>query len=343
MTDVARNSADRGLGQPLTGYRQVHTRDRATAEATVAQLLSPHRLSQPRNNVGLDTVVNYTRLGQASAFFITYSSAVRIDRTVDAGYMTVLVPLAGHVVVRHQQREFVAQPLGAHAVLSAGEAMRLKLSEGCSVMGLRAEMSALTEMVRQLAPGAASSTLTFHSAISDRATCRVLAATLEQLTGVLDGYRDASAVPAQLRRLLAEHALCTILLRVPHNLTAELYRPCPAISRRVVREAVDLVYAEQFAELTVADIVEHVGVGMRALELGFRRELDCTPREFIRDVRLERAHRELRAAGGDPLATVTDIALRWGFAHAGRFATAYRAKYGVRPSDTMRRARRQRP
>jgi AraC-like DNA-binding protein len=33
---------------------------------------------------------------------------------------------------------------------------------------------------------------------------------------------------------------------------------------------------------------------------------------------------------------VADAAYRWGFNHLGRFAAAYREKYGVSPSRTVR-------
>jgi transcriptional regulator GlxA family with amidase domain len=36
---------------------------------------------------------------------------------------------------------------------------------------------------------------------------------------------------------------------------------------------------------------------------------------------------------------VTDVALRWGFAHFGRFSGAYRARYGLSPRDTLRAGR----
>jgi AraC-like DNA-binding protein len=45
-------------------------------------------------------------------------------------------------------------------------------------------------------------------------------------------------------------------------------------------------------------------------------------------------HQELADAGADT--TVTAVALRWGFGHLGRFAVAYRRKYGRSPSDTLR-------
>ncbi|WP_278258467.1 helix-turn-helix domain-containing protein [Nocardioides convexus] len=34
--------------------------------------------------------------------------------------------------------------------------------------------------------------------------------------------------------------------------------------------------------------------------------------------------------------TVGEAASRWGFTHLGRFAAAYRGRYGVAPSDTLR-------
>lgn len=47
---------------------------------------------------------------------------------------------------------------------------------------------------------------------------------------------------------------------------------------------------------------------------------------------------EGRAPGPD--ISVTETALRWGFGHLGEFAGEYRARFGERPSDTLRRARR---
>ncbi|MFC8230283.1 helix-turn-helix domain-containing protein [Streptomyces sp. NPDC057287] len=51
-------------------------------------------------------------------------------------------------------------------------------------------------------------------------------------------------------------------------------------------------------------------------------------------MRLTGAHADLKAA--DPhSSSVTAIAARWGFAHAGRFAAAYRQLYATPPADTL--------
>jgi transcriptional regulator GlxA family with amidase domain len=52
---------------------------------------------------------------------------------------------------------------------------------------------------------------------------------------------------------------------------------------------------------------------------------------------MERAREMLVAA--DPDASVTDVALACGFAHFGRFAGAYRERFGETPSETLHRAR----
>ena len=83
------------------------------------------------------------------------------------------------------------------------------------------------------------------------------------------------------------------------------------------------------------DIAAAVGVTPRSVQYMFRRHLGTTPLEYLRRLRLDRAHRDLQAA--DPsVDTVTAIAGRWGFSHAGRFSIAYKQVYGIKPSRTLR-------
>ena len=83
-----------------------------------------------------------------------------------------------------------------------------------------------------------------------------------------------------------------------------------------------------------------MGVTVRALELGFRKELGKTPREFVREQRLLRARDELLRANSGDGTTVTGVACRWGFWHAGRFATSYTERFGPSRHDAAVRGRR---
>jgi hypothetical protein len=65
---------------------------------------------------------------------------------------------------------------------------------------------------------------------------------------------------------------------------------------------------------------------------------EVTPTAYLRELRLDRAHHELRSAEPHAGVTVTDTALRWGFGHLPRFAAVYQRKFGQLPSETLRHA-----
>jgi transcriptional regulator GlxA family with amidase domain len=58
---------------------------------------------------------------------------------------------------------------------------------------------------------------------------------------------------------------------------------------------------------------------------------------YLRQHRLDLVHDELRRVDPATGAKVTDVALRYGFAHTGRFAASYRERFGESPSTTLRR------
>ncbi|GAB2644484.1 hypothetical protein GCM10027068_25020 [Prescottella soli] len=84
------------------------------------------------------------------------------------------------------------------------------------------------------------------------------------------------------------------------------------------------------------EMAERAGVGVRRIQDGFRRYVGRSPTEYLADVRLGRVRQDLAAAG--PGDTVRSIALRWGFAHTGRFAATYRDRFGTAPSAALRSA-----
>ncbi|MDV6247997.1 helix-turn-helix transcriptional regulator [Rhodococcus opacus] len=68
-----------------------------------------------------------------------------------------------------------------------------------------------------------------------------------------------------------------------------------------------------------------------------RRSLGITPMAYLRQVRLARAHEDLATTDPAQGRSVRDIAYKWGFNHVPRFAAAYRERYGVLPSETLRK------
>lgn len=103
---------------------------------------------------------------------------------------------------------------------------------------------------------------------------------------------------------------------------------------RAVKRAMDAMEAEPDRAFTAASLAAAAGTSVRTLQEGFRQHVGVSPMAYLRRLRLARAHADLRAAEpGDE--TVASVAHRWGFAHLGRFAAAYRAEYGRPPADTL--------
>lgn len=110
--------------------------------------------------------------------------------------------------------------------------------------------------------------------------------------------------------------------------------PRPAGSSSV-RKARDYIHAHAADPISFSDLAARIGVGLRALQLAFRRELGCSPREYLITCRLEVARGRLMSPSEG--STVTQIALECGFTDLAYFARKYREQFGERPSETLRR------
>lgn len=152
---------------------------------------------------------------------------------------------------------------------------------------------------------------------------------------VRDQARDAPAgadlVTGAAARLIAATALAVF----PNNTLTD-----PTVEDRhdahpvTLRRAVSFIDDNARNDISPADIAAAAHVTIRALQLAFRRHLDCTPTAYLRRVRLEHARRELLAA--DPRdETVTAVAYRWGFSSHSRFTAYYRQAYGVAPTTAL--------
>jgi transcriptional regulator GlxA family with amidase domain len=134
---------------------------------------------------------------------------------------------------------------------------------------------------------------------------------------------------------LCEHLLRGLLVAADHQHGERLTAPGRAAAPKAIQQVIDAIHDGPERPYTVGSLAELAGVSTRSLQEGFRRHVGASPMVYLRDVRLARVHEDLRqtplGAGG-----VAEVAYRWGFAHLGRFAAQYQAKYGVTPSHTLR-------
>lgn len=101
-----------------------------------------------------------------------------------------------------------------------------------------------------------------------------------------------------------------------------------------LKGAIAFIHRHAADGIGVNDIADALRMTSRAVQYLFRQHLDTTPTEYLRRVRLHRAHQELISSDRSTT-TVSEVAHRWSFAHTGRFAALYRKTYGQSPHATL--------
>jgi AraC-like DNA-binding protein len=139
-------------------------------------------------------------------------------------------------------------------------------------------------------------------------------------------------IPAACHEM--ESALMTQLLMVVPSQLSRVLNGGPARSRQAkIRQVMDYIDANPGADASTAELAAKAGISARALQVGFHDVVGMSPSAYVRGVRLDRVHLELLSGQSG---SVTEAAGRWGFFHPGRFASQYRDRFGVLPSETAR-------
>ena len=325
---------------PLRAYERYRTKDPAQASALVAAVLSASQLVVRDHDLRFEATCRAVQVHSASLLYMTYGTDVVVDRARSArrDYLAILLPVQGRLHLRHQGREFDILAGETAGVTCSRDAMHAQFGAQASVLALRVDLHAVELALGNLLQEPPPADLRIQAGPVTGPARRWLTGTAELLAASHDGKDPRSPLPPAVACRLEEQILFTVLLSVNHNYRARLLGEGPRPGRRTVREAIDLVAAEEEATWTIPDLARAVGVTVRALELGFRKELGKTPREFVREQRLLRAHDELMRGHPGDGTTVTGVASRWGFWHAGRFAARYIGQFGVRPATTLRSA-----
>jgi AraC-like DNA-binding protein len=134
-----------------------------------------------------------------------------------------------------------------------------------------------------------------------------------------------------------EQAFLDCLLRgLPHNYSEFLLYQRIGTLACYVRKAQAFIEANIQENICLRDLVAVVGVSPRMLEKAFAHHCNCSPMKFLRGVRLDRVRRELEQ--GSPQTKVSEVMIRYGFCHGGKFAHEYRERFGETPSETLKRS-----
>ncbi len=315
---------------PLAKHALFHSTDLDEARERVAAVFCPHRLDTIGRGARLDARHHHLAGDRLSLNYIEYGAKTLIAPGHLEDFYLVQIPVAGGAAISNGRDFYASDPLRA-AVLNPHLPTTMIWEAGTRQVLVQISRKAMMDHLSAQLGHRAEHALTFTGAL-DLASGP--GAMLKQLVLFLVQEADAGRVAigaGMMGRQVEATILSSLLEAHTHDYQDQLGRVRAAPRPRHMRLAENYIASHLDQPLTVEEVAQAAGISPRGLQLIFRKDRGTTPLGYWRDLRLSRAHEDLAAGAG----SVTEIALKWGFAHFGRFAEVYRARYGLSPRETM--------
>jgi AraC-like DNA-binding protein len=312
---------------------QVQTHDLDEIVSIVSGIYCEHSIQAVGSVRALNAGFEMVRKGPQPVVQLRYGRAVRVDAGSFPRLLLMQTCLDGSGSVEQGTLRTALRP-GQTVPLSPSVATQLAFDARFSQQSVRLELERVEALCsRWLNRPALDRPLRFALAPFSPA----LEQAWSQAVNLIVGYaRSGIPLPPSAVANLDEFLVSLVLSQHPHNYSEDLKRPTQPPPPRLVRDAERLM-RDGGADQTPSKIASELNVSLRTLELGFRAVHDCTPNEFLRKVRIDKAHRALLAPSA--ATSVTDVALANGFLHLARFSSFYQKTFGELPIQTLRRSR----
>ncbi|MDD7964017.1 AraC family transcriptional regulator [Actinomycetospora lemnae] len=299
---------------------------------TIEFLGCGHAMTVDGDAEDFDAAVSWRRVGEVGVLRSRYRAPVTVTCTPPIPWVTISFVPRGAVSFAAAGRSTTGDR-GRGVVLDYGERVDMRWGPATEQFMVAVGRDRLERGLRTLVEDVPDAPLVFEPGLEVDGAGHAVVGAVASLRALL---AHSSGPPPAVLTGEVEHAVVTaLLLGTRHNHRERIFRRSPPAPPRVLRRVLELVESAHDRTLTVADLAAHAGTSERALHAAFRRELGTTPMAYLRGQRLEAAREDLLTA--EPGEGVAAIAMRHGFAHLGRFAAAYRARFGEAPSTTLRR------
>ncbi|MDI5983342.1 AraC family transcriptional regulator [Halomonas sp. M4R5S39] len=299
----------------------------------VSDVFKPHRLDPLGKSGALEARLHSVGLGKVSYHRLAYGSDVQIDPEQLERFYLIQMPLRGQAEIVSDQ-DCITSGQTLASVLNPTARVKMRWSHDCDQLMLRIDREAMELACSRHLGHSLRTPLCFHPQLHWRAEpCWYNL--IAYITRLLHESPQATREPliaAQLEQLI----ITTLLTVQPHSYTDELHQGDRRLAPRHVKRVEEYIEEHAQEPLTPAQLAAVAGVSLRTLYTGFHDFRYQSPMEYLRNVRLHRVREALLANDGS--GSITEIAIRWGFTHMGRFSQIYRMTFGESPSETRRRA-----
>lgn len=304
--------------------------------AWMTDICGPHVLESRRPEQ-----VNFSHAGARLPSMDTVLGSIAYGTDVSIGIQgldaySVSLPLEGRQWL-HGRGTQVRSDAHLGLVVTPFEAQRLEIDANCRKLQVVVRRQAMQMVAEAMLQRPLDEPIRFDMEMDTH--CAAVAAWWQGVRQLVEGWPTLRALYAQapLAQDLEMLLIKGLLLAQPNNYSAWLHQEtglrCPEYLIKARQ------YLQQHARENIrsSDIERACGVSRFKLYEVFRRYHALTPMAYLKHYRL----RAVRAAllSGRRSASVSSVALEWGFAHLGRFACDYRKAFGETPSATVARMR----
>jgi AraC-like DNA-binding protein len=334
---VLEMSASASAAERLADFARVATDDVDEAAEQIGRIFCPHDLKPARARAaGFSARHNCAAFDGFSVNYVAYGGSVSIDPGCLERFFLVQVPLTGTARIRAGAGEFDAVPDRTASLLSPTIPTRMMWRD-CAQAILLLDRRMVEQRAAALS-GKAAGSVEFDPIIDlDAPSGRALRASLAELTMLAERLGPSGRLSPVAIADWSEVLLDHLLNGQRHGLSDAIRTFSGQAEHlpRALRAARDHLADNAGEPLDLAQLACVSGIGIRALQLGFRRHFGVSISEMLLDMRLAGLHARLAQASPD--ASITATAFDLGFTHLGRMAGAYREKFGETPSATLRR------
>lgn len=273
--------------------------------------------------------LSHRKLGDLDLCRISYGGSVRVTSPALENIYHLQVLLKGNCLLRGHNKQHHLVP-GELLLINPDDPVDLTYSEDCEKFILKVP-SYLIESVcdeqRWRRPGAGVRFSRNQYRLSE------LDGFVQLLTAVCHEAEIVDSLPsvqASYSRIVASKLLTLMETNVQmegsNNASDTLDEIFEFIERNLKLE----ISAEILADLAC--------LSLRSLYSLFENKIGMTPKQYIRQLKLERI-RECLVYKNCSVRSVTELAMEYGFTHLGRFAEIYRLQFGELPSETFKKYR----
>lgn len=292
----------------------------------VNQHVGSHCIRLPR--VGSpEASINHRKFASLDLCRLSYGGSVRVTSPALETIYHLQVLLRGHCRSQFRGQELYYTP-GEMLLINPDDPVDLTYSEDCEKFIVKLPVSLFESTCLEQRWVLPEGGIRFASSTHD---ARRLDGFLALLALVCEEAETAASLP-QVQEHYARIVASKLLSLLDNNVERAACEARPSSFDQVAQ------YIDEHLtqDIGLKELLKVARVSERTLYALFERHVGLSPKEYIRQRKLERIHSRLLDRSRPPR-SVTEVALDFGFLHLGRFSECYRRQFGELPSETFRR------